>query len=543
MNASTTIGSLATTSLHAARRAAPAVSRPARWPRLAAVLTLSVLAAGVAAYGAEYFVDNSCPTAGDGTTTTCGAQGPFKSIAAALSNTKLAAGDVIRIRATGTDYVEGTVNTSKAGAAGNPITVTRYAGETGKPVWKRTSGSTMLVVDEPYYTFEGISFVATAESADIVHVLASNVTFRNCDFREGGYAINISDAGDDLTVDGCTFDGNGNNEKHSITTGRLGVTAGYTLTGLVITNSRFTNGDQDYIQTFEDSGKCRQDTVTGRIEGNTFLYGPGQAENAIDIKTTALASDPLKIVRNEIRGWGGSSNNGRPVVLQHCADYVLFHDNLVDAGTDGPCDPCICLAVSASTAGGKAPQTGVEIVGNTFVNCKYAILFGDSDTTAGDVGNVKIHNNTAAKLRSGEFIQVKTDIVSGTVRNNLWDGSGSTATALDCVGGAHDITGLVADHNGWFGSSSQQSSCAMDCTGDICDATDTKGPDPAFVDWSGNDFRLRSESPAIDKGIPVGRAYSGAAPDLGAYETGGTPPPDTDPPASVINLRRVDRRS
>ncbi len=311
----------------------------------------------------------------------------------------------------------------------------------------------------------------------------------------------------------------------------------------MITNSQFTNGDQDYIQTFEDSGKCRQDTVTGRIEGNTFLYGPGQAENAIDIKTTALASDPLKIARNEIRGWAGSSNNGRPVVLQHCADYVLFHDNLVDAGTDGPCDPCICLAVSASTAGGHPPQTGVEIVGNTFVNCKYAILFGDSDSTAGDVGNVKIHNNTAAKLRSGEFIQVKTDIVSGTVRNNLWDGSGSTATALDCVGAAHDITGLVADHNGWFGSSSQQSSCAMDCTGDICDATDTKGPDPAFVNWSGNDFRLRSESPAIDKGVPVGRAYSGAAPDLGAYETGGTPPPDTDPPASVINLRRVDRRS
>ncbi len=286
-----------------AERVARGGSRPTDWSRLAAALTLSVLAAGVAAYGAEYYVDNSCPTAGDGTTTTCGAQGPFRSIAAALSNPKLAAGDVIRIRATGTDYVEGTVDTSKAGAAGQAITVTRYAGDSARPVWRRTSGVTMLVVDEPHYTFDSISFVATAESADIVHVRASNVTFRNCDFKEGGYAINISDAGDNLTVDACTFDGNGNNQKHSITTGRLGVTAGYTLTGLAITNSRFMNGDQDYIQTFEDSGKCRQDTVTGRIEGNTFTYGPGQEENAIDIKNTALETDHLKIDRNEIRGW------------------------------------------------------------------------------------------------------------------------------------------------------------------------------------------------------------------------------------------------
>ena len=43
--------------------------------------------------------------------------------------------------------------------------------------------------------------------------------------------------------------------------------------------------------------------------------------------------------------------------------------------------------------------------------------------------------------------------------------------------------------------------------------------DPAFVDPSSGDFRLQSESPAIDRGTPIGLAYEGTAPDLGHVES------------------------
>jgi hypothetical protein len=44
---------------------------------------------------------------------------------------------------------------------------------------------------------------------------------------------------------------------------------------------------------------------------------------------------------------------------------------------------------------------------------------------------------------------------------------------------------------------------------------------PSFVDSSGADYRLASDSPAIDAGVDlpgVNDGYSGAGPDLGRYE-------------------------
>ena len=53
-----------------------------------------------------------------------------------------------------------------------------------------------------------------------------------------------------------------------------------------------------------------------------------------------------------------------------------------------------------------------------------------------------------------------------------------------------------------------------------------RGTDWRFVDAARGDFRLRSDSPAIDKGLilsPYTNGYTGPAPDLGAFEYGRTP--------------------
>lgn len=47
--------------------------------------------------------------------------------------------------------------------------------------------------------------------------------------------------------------------------------------------------------------------------------------------------------------------------------------------------------------------------------------------------------------------------------------------------------------------------------------------DPAFMDLESDDFHLQAGSPAIDAGVDVGLPFTGAAPDIGAYEFNDTP--------------------
>ena len=78
------------------------------------------------------------------------------------------------------------------------------------------------------------------------------------------------------------------------------------------------------------------------------------------------------------------------------------------------------------------------------------------------------------------------------------------------------------------------------------------GTDPQFVDPAGGDYRLKSTSPAIDRGVrlaPYTDGYTGGGPDAGAFEFGKTPwaagassslqVPDTTDPASPRGLTAV----
>jgi len=504
-----------------------------------------LMAWGVA-HAATLYVDNSCPTSGDGTTTSCGSNGPFRTIGQAMSNSQLTAGSTLRVRATGISYVEGTLNTPRAGTASARLTVTRYVGDTGKPVWTRSAATLMLTVDDAFWTFDNIDFTATAAAGDIARVSAANVSFTNCAFREGGVAVNIFEAGDNTTVDNCIFDGNGNGTTHAITTGRSPDPTAYTLTGIQILNSTFTNGDQDYIQLFQDSALgCRQATVTGLIDGNSFTYGAGQGENALDIKTKALVGDPLIVSNNTFTGWNGDGTLGKPVVIQHCPDYVHFNYNTVNATTTGPgsntCSSCIGVILSCSEVNGGTGVSGLEVIGNTFYNVKYAIQTGEGDgfpATGDTILDIKIWNNTASKLRTGGvFHRATSDILGGEIRNNLADLSATTnGKALDCGSAAWTVTALIESNNGWYGDSTEQASCsADDCTGEICDTSDTTGTDPLFTNRAADDYTLQATSTAINAGINVGLPFMGAAPDLGAYETTGGPP-DTTPPAAPTGL-------
>lgn len=64
--------------------------------------------------------------------------------------------------------------------------------------------------------------------------------------------------------------------------------------------------------------------------------------------------------------------------------------------------------------------------------------------------------------------------------------------------------------------------------------------DPLYANPAAGDYTLLSLSPAVDAGLRIpgiNDAFAGAAPDIGAHERGGAPPPDTTPPAAIVDLR------
>jgi hypothetical protein len=149
---------------------------------------------------------------------------------------------------------------------------------------------------------------------------------------------------------------------------------------------------------------------------------------------------------------------------------------------------------------------------NTFTGgVKGPSLVGIGVEISTGLGPVLIANN-AFDGNAGDGLTAAA-VASLTVRNNLFTGNGS-------FGLTAQPTGLVLDHNGYFGNASGPVSSGL-ATG----ATDLL-VDPLYVDAPGGDLRLLPASPAIDAGVDVGidlngpgaGRFDGAAPDLGATE-------------------------
>jgi hypothetical protein len=153
--------------------------------------------------------------------------------------------------------------------------------------------------------------------------------------------------------------------------------------------------------------------------------------------------------------------------------------------------------------------------------------------------NWLISNNTIAlqDVRGGIIVWNAGTAPSGiTVQNNIFYRNSESTNGDNAVGYLGSYNNIVVRNNLSYTTSGSAS--LPSGNGNIV------GQDPRFVDLSVSNFRLQSNSPAINTGIAqltpsvdiagVLRPQ-GSAPEIGAYEFGGTA--DTTPPTAPGNLR------
>jgi parallel beta-helix repeat protein len=129
--------------------------------------------------------------------------------------------------------------------------------------------------------------------------------------------------------------------------------------------------------------------------------------------------------------------------------------------------------------------------------------------------NNTIRHNTVAYNGAHNGLTIQNNTCNGNdVRNNIF--VGSDTNGIDSAGSIF----AYLDYNLFYDNG------AADCN-DCPDQPHSVYQDPQFVSVVRNDFRLRKNSPAIDRGVdldldvngPSTGKYNGTAPDIGAFES------------------------
>jgi hypothetical protein len=164
-------------------------------------------------------------------------------------------------------------------------------------------------------------------------------------------------------------------------------------------------------------------------------------------------------------------------------------------------------------------QAHHRIIGNLLHHMRsYALKFDG-------VVDVIVTHNTLAHLGAEAFrfessLGASVPAVhGGVIKNNL------IFAAAKAPAGISRLSLVDIGFNGWFLATPSR----------MGKASDTLGTEPLFIDVINGQYALQTGSTAIDAGTPVGRAFIGLAPDLGAFEH--NPPEDRIPPTAPRYLR------
>lgn len=212
---------------------------------------------------------------------------------------------------------------------------------------------------------------------------------------------------------------------------------------------------------------------------------------------------------------------------------------------------------SINTVGNDSGANTIYVANNIIYNVSMGMRFKGSGPH-----NLKIYNNTIYDTSPTGGIWLQEEI-SGEIKNNAFilnDDSSLSASpggSIQCepkAGGSSTCDKMRIDYNyflvnnssnyvgKWMGSG-QQTLAGMRSNfptqWGANNIVANYGSNPTlFVNAGAGNFTPAANSPLINKGVNVGIAFVGSAPDIGAIESGAPPepPPEGNPP-SVLSAR------
>jgi hypothetical protein len=367
-----------------------------------------------------------------------------------------------------------------------------------------------ITINKDYWTFDGLIIDQANLPTRAVSIAAKHIIIKNAEIRNGQRdGISIGHAAfvtiQDSYIHNFMRIENGQRiDAHCIV---LNTGARQTTTDIKIHRNRIERCSGDGMQIYGVTGQPIS-TYAKNIEiiDNTFSDGtaePGLTENALDFK----AGDTVVVRGNTMTGY----QNNKTIVVQKGCRNITVEYNILSYGLSG---------LEMRQEGGlNFLQKNPRVIGNIVHHMRtYALKFDG-------VVNATVVHNTLAYI-GAEPLRFESTLGSsapsvhgGLIKNNLIYVT-SASPRLQAP-----LTNIDVGYNGWFQAGA----------GDFSRSTDTKGPDPFFVNPALDDYHLQLGSPAIDAGTAVGLAFFGAAPDLGALERAVSR--DILPPSAPVGLQ------
>ncbi len=250
------------------------------------------------------------------------------------------------------------------------------------------------------------------------------------------------------------------------------------------------------------------------LPGDTVIVGAGAYTLAKPL--SVCAGTPEKPITYKADG-RVIVNSGSPqyaLRIKSPARYIVLDGLEIHGGQSPLCltdttgnevRNCRITDRTAGLAGALVQLTGCDsnkIHHNVIGPCSAAGTTGISDE--GSLGDNKFYHNTIADVTDWGFSAVGGVSASGNeFRNNI---------IAKAAGGIRTSSASLAHSNNilyWITQSLYSGTSP---------GPSERTSSPLFFDGAGQDYRLRTGSPAIDAGIDVGLPYEGLKPDLGAIE-------------------------
>ncbi len=248
-----------------------------------------------------------------------------------------------------------------------------------------------------------------------------------------------------------------------------------------------------------------------RLYANTTMVDGGRGREGINFyKSTG----PVSVVGNLL--W----DNGTHFEV-YGASNLTFTDNttwngqVMETGTDGPA--CDNLRFVRNVGYRGTPLDGTA--NGMILRCASNSLVANNTFDGFDQFAFDIVDGTLGSAYGGSIggLRVVNNIVVGGRAFSI-DSALPSSVVIDY--NLVDITGSTAQYGNYvaYMAGVGNFKTLPEFTAATGYQAHGLGGDPRFVDRAARDYRLRSDSPAIDRGVQVGDGFSGAAPDLGRFE-------------------------